>query len=259
MLRSGGGISRDCLGSGLVNPDWIEHERNRTQGAKVPGRGIALMVGVLIFAGLPEAIGSGARGERRAFVRAHVAARPGWPVPAPHWVRGLGRAAGTLMADVRASSETDFRAGTPRYDYLHLEGGISHPRPGTSGVVAVHPCDGTLLQAGPGVAIATTRYQAELEDGTTLYGATYEPQFLPEQRGDIPGIHLLRGGVGRAGVHRPLPVVARPVIGGAARARHGPRAAAIRGGCARLNRETTHGPAGVRPGRLRRGPGSVHP
>ncbi|MDR0359565.1 MAG: hypothetical protein LBJ87_08905 [bacterium] len=110
---------------------------------------------------------------------------------APRWGM-LREADGTTVADVRATSETDFRAGTPRYDHSRLEGGISHLRPGTSGVVTVRPFDGTMLQAGPGVVIVTTRYEVTLEDGRTVYGVTHYPHFLPEQRFELPGIQLLR-------------------------------------------------------------------
>lgn len=110
---------------------------------------------------------------------------------APRW-GVLHEADGTILADVRATSETDFRGGTPSYDHSRLEGGISHVRPGTSGVAAVRPFDGTMMHAGPGVVIVTTRYEVTLESGETAYGVTHYPHFLPEQRFGLRGIQLLR-------------------------------------------------------------------
>jgi len=97
---------------------------------------------------------------------------------------------GQIMVSVQARSETDFR-GSRWFDRSWVEGGISHVRPGHNGIATVRPFDGTMMQSGPAVVVVTTRYEAILEDGTTLYGSTFYPHFLPEQRVQVPGIQLL--------------------------------------------------------------------
>jgi hypothetical protein len=98
--------------------------------------------------------------------------------------------AGQVMVDVRASSVTDFRH-TSRYDHSRVEGGISHLRRGVNGIAEVRPFTGVMTQAGPNLVTVTTTYEAILEDGSTLYGTTFYPHWLPEQRVVIPGVQLL--------------------------------------------------------------------
>lgn len=94
------------------------------------------------------------------------------------------------MVDVRASSITDFRH-TSRYDHSRVEGGISHLRRSINGIAEVPPFTGVMTQAGPNLVTVTTTYEAILEDGSTLYGTTFYPHWLPEQREVIPGAQLL--------------------------------------------------------------------
>ena len=105
--------------------------------------------------------------------------------------RGLMRdEAGTIMVDVQASSVTDFRHET-RYDSSRIEGGISHLRRGVNGIAEVKPFRGVMMQAGPRLVTVTTSYEALLEDGSTLYGTTFYPHFLPEQQAQVPGFQTL--------------------------------------------------------------------
>ncbi|MGH8901755.1 MAG: hypothetical protein ACRDYA_08730 [Egibacteraceae bacterium] len=97
---------------------------------------------------------------------------------------------GQVMVDVRASSVTDFRHHT-QYDHSRVEGGISHLRRGVNGIVEVRPFTGVMMQAGPKLIAVTTNYEAVLEDGSTLYGTTFYPHYLPAQAVELPGIQLL--------------------------------------------------------------------
>ncbi|MGH3871780.1 MAG: hypothetical protein ACRDSR_09770 [Pseudonocardiaceae bacterium] len=97
---------------------------------------------------------------------------------------------GQVMVDVRASSVTDFRH-IGRYDHSRVEGGISHLRRGVNGIAQVRPFTGVMTQAGPNLITVTTTYEAILEDGSTLYGTTFYPHWLPEQRVVLPGPQLL--------------------------------------------------------------------
>jgi hypothetical protein len=49
-----------------------------------------------------------------------------------------------------------------------------------------------MMQAGPNLVVVTTRYTAELEDGTTIYGSTTYPHYLPEQAVEIPYYQIVR-------------------------------------------------------------------
>lgn len=100
-------------------------------------------------------------------------------------------ASGELMAHVRATSETDFRAGQP-YDRSRVEGGFSHLRRGVNGISHIPAFDGVMMQSGPNTVVVTTRYTAELEDGTTIYGSTTYPHYLPEQAVQVPCFQILR-------------------------------------------------------------------
>jgi hypothetical protein len=99
-------------------------------------------------------------------------------------------AEGRVMVDVRASSETDFQTER-RFDHSTIEGGVSRLAPGRNGISQVLGVQGVMMQAGPKVVTVTTSYEALLEDCTTLYGTTFYPHFLPEQRVEVP-IQLLR-------------------------------------------------------------------
>lgn len=100
---------------------------------------------------------------------------------------------GELMAHVRATSITDFRAEQP-YDHSRIEGGFSHVRRGVNGIRNIPAFDGVMMQAGPNLVVVTTRYTAELEDGSTVYGSTNYPHYLPEQVAEIPYYQILRVG-----------------------------------------------------------------
>jgi hypothetical protein len=95
-----------------------------------------------------------------------------------------------IMVDVRASSETDL-CSPERFDRSRVDGGISHLVPGTNGIANVDLVTGVMMQAGPKVVTVTTRYQIALEDGSTVYGTTFYPHYLPKQRVEIPGIQML--------------------------------------------------------------------
>ncbi len=98
---------------------------------------------------------------------------------------------GRVMAHVRASSITDFRGGEP-FDHSQVDGGISHLRRGINGIHRVPAFEGIMMQAGPGLVVVTTSYRAELEDGSTVYGSTHYPHYLPCQRNQLLGYQLLR-------------------------------------------------------------------
>ncbi len=97
---------------------------------------------------------------------------------------------GLVMVDVRASSVTDFRHDS-RYDHSRIEGGVSHLRRGVNGIADVRPFEGVMVQAGPRLITVTTNYEAVLEDGSTLYGTTFYPHYLPHQAVELPGMQLL--------------------------------------------------------------------
>jgi hypothetical protein len=98
---------------------------------------------------------------------------------------------GQIMAHVRASSVTDFR-GRDAFDHSRIEGGLSHLKRETNGIAHIPAFDGVMMQAGPGLVVVTTRYTAELEDGTTIYGSTNYPHHLPEQAVEVPYYQILR-------------------------------------------------------------------
>ncbi|GAA3727936.1 hypothetical protein HDA32_000264 [Spinactinospora alkalitolerans] len=105
--------------------------------------------------------------------------------------RGTMRnAEGQIMVDVHASSVTDFR-GEHRYDHSRIEGGTSHIHYGENGIAEVRPFTGVMMQAGPNLITVTTSYEAVLEDDSTLYGTTFYPHYLPQQRVQLPGLQLL--------------------------------------------------------------------
>ena len=41
--------------------------------------------------------------------------------------------------------------------------------------------DGVMMHPGPNLVVVTTRFTAEMEDGSTRYGSTNYPHYLPEQ------------------------------------------------------------------------------
>lgn len=98
---------------------------------------------------------------------------------------------GDLMTHVQATSVTDLRADQP-FDHSHVEGGFSHLRRGTNGIRHIPAFDGVMMQAGPNLVVVTTRFAAELEDGTTIYGSTNYPHYLPEQQVEIPYYQIVR-------------------------------------------------------------------
>jgi hypothetical protein len=98
---------------------------------------------------------------------------------------------GELMAHVQATSITDFRAAEP-FDHSRIEGGFSHLRRGVNGIKRIPGFDGVMMQAGPGLVVVTTRFTAELEDGSTVYGTTNYPHYLPEQAVQVPHYQILR-------------------------------------------------------------------
>ncbi|WP_116042958.1 hypothetical protein [Amycolatopsis palatopharyngis] len=98
---------------------------------------------------------------------------------------------GELMAHVQATSMTDFRA-EEAFDHSRIEGGFSHLQRGINGIKHIPAFDGVMMQAGPNLVVVTTRFSAELEDGSTIYGSTNYPHYLPEQAVEIPYYQLLR-------------------------------------------------------------------
>lgn len=98
---------------------------------------------------------------------------------------------GELMAHVRATSWTDLRGDNPS-DVSRIEGGFSHLRRGVNGIKHIPAFDGVMMQAGPSLVVVTTRFTAELEDGSTIYGSTNYPHYLPEQMVEIPYYQLVR-------------------------------------------------------------------
>jgi hypothetical protein len=98
---------------------------------------------------------------------------------------------GLIMVDVRASSVTDFRDDAGRYDHSRIEGGVSHLRRGANGIAQVRPFTGVMVQAGPRLVTVSTNYEAVLEDGSTLYGTTFYPHYLPHQEVELRGVQLL--------------------------------------------------------------------
>jgi len=76
-------------------------------------------------------------------------------------------AEGEIMAHVRATSMTDFRTDNA-FDHSRIEGGLSHLRRGINGIKHIPAFDGIMMQAGPNLVVVTTRFTAELEDGTTM-------------------------------------------------------------------------------------------
>lgn len=103
----------------------------------------------------------------------------------------MRNAEGELMAHVQATSTTDLR-GDQRFDHSRIEGGFSHLRRGTNGIAHIPAFDGVMMQAGPNLVVVTTRFTAELEDGTTIFGTTNYPHYLPEQAVEIPYYQILR-------------------------------------------------------------------
>lgn len=103
----------------------------------------------------------------------------------------MHNADGELMAHVEATSLTDFRTNEP-FDHSRIEGGFSHLRRGVNGIKHIPPFDGVMMQVGPNLVVVTTRFTAELEDGSTIYGSTNYPHYLPEQAAEIPYYQLLR-------------------------------------------------------------------
>ncbi|RLK54853.1 hypothetical protein [Actinokineospora cianjurensis] len=100
-------------------------------------------------------------------------------------------AAGNVLAHVRASSMTDFRAES-LYDSSRVEGGFSNLRRGVNGVANIPAFDGVMMQAGPNLIVVTTRFAVELEDGSTVHGTTNYPHYLPQQAVELPYYQLLR-------------------------------------------------------------------
>lgn len=98
---------------------------------------------------------------------------------------------GKIMAHVQATSMTDLRADNA-FDHSRIEGGLSHLQRGVNGIKHVPAFDGVMMQAGPKLVVVTTRFVAELEDGTTIYGTTNYPHYLPEQAVEIPYYQILR-------------------------------------------------------------------
>ncbi|QVQ51096.1 hypothetical protein J4H86_19995 [Spiractinospora alimapuensis] len=98
---------------------------------------------------------------------------------------------GELMAHVNATSRTDLRGDAP-FDHSRVEGGFSHLKQGLNGIKRIPPFDGVMFQAGPNLVVVTTRFVAELEDGSTIFGSTNYPHYLPDQVIEIPGHQQLR-------------------------------------------------------------------
>lgn len=100
-------------------------------------------------------------------------------------------AGGELIAHVRATSWTDLGGANPS-DASRIEGGFSHLRRGVNGIKHIPAFDGVMMQAGPNLVVVTTRFTAELEDGSTIYGSTNYPHYLPRQIVEIPYYQLVR-------------------------------------------------------------------
>ncbi len=100
-------------------------------------------------------------------------------------------AGGEVMAHVQATSMTDFRTDNA-FDHSRIEGGLSHLRRGVNGIKHIPTFDGLMMQAGPNLVVVTTRFAAELEDGSTIYGSTNYPHYLPEQAVEIPYYQIVR-------------------------------------------------------------------
>jgi hypothetical protein len=98
---------------------------------------------------------------------------------------------GKTMAHVRASARTDFQGDNP-YDHSRIEGGYSGLRRGSHGIKNIPAFDGVMMQAGPNLVVVTTRFTAELEDGSIAYGTTNYPHYRPEQAVEISYYQLLR-------------------------------------------------------------------
>lgn len=98
---------------------------------------------------------------------------------------------GRTMAHVRATSNTNFATSHP-HDESRIEGGISHLRRGVNGIREIPSFDGIMMQAGPKLVVVTTRFSAELEDGSTIYGSTNYPHYLPAQEVEVPYYQLVR-------------------------------------------------------------------
>lgn len=98
---------------------------------------------------------------------------------------------GATMAHVRATSFTDFASDDPR-DESRIEGGLSYLRRGVNGIKHIPAFDGVMMQAGPNLVVVTTRFSAELEDGSTIHGTTNYPHYLPRQDVPVPYYQLVR-------------------------------------------------------------------
>jgi hypothetical protein len=98
---------------------------------------------------------------------------------------------GQVMAHVRATSETDLR-GDRCFDHSRIEGGVSHLHRGRNGIAAIPAFDGIMMQAGPNLVTVVSRFTAELEDGSTVYGRTFYPHYLPVQVVGVPYYQILR-------------------------------------------------------------------
>lgn len=103
----------------------------------------------------------------------------------------MRNANGEVMAHVRASSRTDLRTAQA-FDHSRIAGGFSHLRRGVNGIKHIPAFDGVMMQAGPNLVVVTTRFTAELEDGSTIYGSTNYPHYLPEQAVEIPYYQIVR-------------------------------------------------------------------
>ncbi|MGH3794640.1 MAG: hypothetical protein ACRDSP_07095 [Pseudonocardiaceae bacterium] len=66
------------------------------------------------------------------------------------------------------------------HSIIPVSRGLSHLRRGVNGIKHIPAFDGMMMQAGSNLVVVTTRFAAELEDGTTNY-----PHYLPEQAVEI--------------------------------------------------------------------------
>jgi hypothetical protein len=96
-----------------------------------------------------------------------------------------------VLSHVRATSDTDLRDGK-RYDHSRIASGRSSLRRGENGVASIAPFDGIMLQSGPNRVSVLTRFTAQLEDGTTAFGSTTYPHYLPNQQIAVPYYQILR-------------------------------------------------------------------